>query len=522
MVSWEIVSKATSFIAEEMGVALRRSSLSPNIKERSDHSCAVADDKGNIVAQAEHIPVHLGSLRIGIKNLLSEIKKKEIEINEGDMIVSNDPFITGTHLNDVTLLAPIFHNDKIIGYVANKAHHIDIGGPIYGSINPFASTIYDEGFIIPPVKIVENGVLRRDLLDVFLSNVKVPKISEGDFKAQIAANMTGIRRIKEAIARYGVKNLMEGWESTILHTYKLSIDEISKWPSGEYVAEDYLEVGEKEIVGLKAKVKIGNDKVEVEFQDVPEQIDKPFNAVFGVTFSAVSFAVRSIIKQEIPVNEGFYSIIEIKAKKGTMLNPLPPAPVSGGNLETSQRIADLIFLALSKAMPSLVPAAGSGTMMNVMMGGFDSFRKQRWAYYETIGGGTGGRPDSDGVSGVHVDMTNTMNTPIEVAEATYPIIFTSYRIREGSGGDGIHKGGDGIIRSFKVLSKTKVSIMGSRFLTSPWGLKGGKPGKRARVIVRKANGEEILLNPMFTLLLDEGDEIIIETPGGGGYGNKNG
>ncbi|MCE4608590.1 MAG: hydantoinase B/oxoprolinase family protein, partial [Caldisphaeraceae archaeon] len=355
MVSWEIISKASSFIAEEMGVALRRSSLSPNIKERSDHSCAIADSNGNIVAQAEHIPVHLGSLRVGVKLLLKEIEKEGIELNEGDMIVSNDPYITGTHLNDVTLLSPIYHGDNIIGYVVNKAHHIDIGGPSYGSINPFATSIYEEGLIIPPLKLVEKGNIRRDILSIFLSNVKVPRISDGDFKAQVAANIAGIRRVKELISKYGIKDVLDGWKSSIAHAFKLAVDEISKWPEGTYFSEDYLEVGQHELVKLKGKVTIAKNKILVEFPNAPKQVEMPFNAVLGVTFSAVSFPIRSVMCGEIPVNEGFYSIINLRAESGTMINPVPPAPVSGGNLETSQRIADLIFLALSKAIPSRVP-----------------------------------------------------------------------------------------------------------------------------------------------------------------------
>ncbi|MCE4623526.1 MAG: hydantoinase B/oxoprolinase family protein [Caldisphaeraceae archaeon] len=518
MVPWEIISKASSFIAEEMGVALRRSSLSPNIKERSDHSCAIADSNGNIVAQAEHIPVHLGSLRVGVKLLLKEIEKEGIGLNEGDMIVSNDPYITGTHLNDVTLLSPIYHGDNIIGYVVNKAHHIDIGGPSYGSINPFATSIYEEGLIIPPLKLVEKGNIRRDILSIILSNVKVPRISDGDFKAQIAANIAGIRRVRELISKYGIKDVLDGWKSSIAHAFKLAVDEINKWPEGTYFSEDYLEVGQHELVKLKGKVTIAKNKILVEFPNAPKQVEMPFNAVLGVTFSAVSFPIRSVMRVEIPVNEGFYSIIDLRAESGTIINPVPPAPVSGGNLETSQRIADLIFLALSKAIPSRVPAAGSGTMMNVMMGGFDEKKGQRWAYYETIGGGSGARPNSDGISGVHVNMTNTMNTPIEVAEATYPIMFTSYTIREGSGGNGRYRGGDGMVRSFKVLSKTRISIMASRFLSSPWGVGGGREGKKARVVIRKANGEVISINPLMSMVLEEGDEVIIETPGGGGYG----
>ncbi len=519
MVSWEIIHRATSFISEEMGVALRRSALSPNIRERADHSCAIIDANQRIVAQAEHIPVHLGSLRIGIKNLLNYLKKENIELNEGDMIFANDPYLTGTHLNDVTVISGIYYNGKLIGYAANKAHHVDIGGPVFGSINPQATTIYEEGEIVPPVKLVEKGKIRDDILKMFLSNVKSPLTNEGDLKAQIAANLTGIRRVKELIDKYGIEQTIYGWDNSIKYGREMALKEISAWPKGEFSAEDYLETGpeESDLISIYASIKISNDNITISYPKLIRQIKKPLNAVFGVTFAASSFAIRSLMKGDVPTNEGLYSTINVIADEGTLLNAKPPAPVSGGNLETSQRIVDVILLALSKAMPDKIPAASSGTMMNVMLGGYDK-NGNPWAYYETIGGGSGARPNGNGISGVHTNMTNTMNTPIEVTENTYPMLFTSYKIREGSGGDGKYKGGDGIVRSFKVFYSSRLAVMASRFLTNPYGLFNGKPGKPSKLTIIRKNGKIEDVKPMSIIELYADDEVIIETPGGGGYG----
>ncbi|BDB98215.1 hydantoinase B/oxoprolinase family protein [Saccharolobus caldissimus] len=509
MTSWEIIHKASEFIAEEMGVMLKRSAMSPNIRERMDHSCAILDAEGNIIAQAEHIPVHLGSFSVGVKNTL-----KIVNLEEGDMVILNDPYISGTHLNDVMLLAPIYYNGKLIGYVVNKAHHVDVGGPSPGSLNPYATTIYEEGLVIPPVKIIKKGKLNEEIVEIIKENFKVPEVSLGDLNAQISANLNGVLRVKQLIDKYGLDRVLSSWAKSIEYGRSLALSEISKWNKGSFEDEDYLELDT--LKRIRVKIIISDKGIIADFNGTDNQVEAPFNAVYGVTFSAVSFVVRSLIGKDIPTNEGFYSVIKVIAPEGTIVNPLKPAAVGGGNVETSQRIADVTFKAFSHSIP--VPAAGSGTMMNVMMGGI--YKGKYWAYYETIGGGTGGRPNKDGVSGVHVNMTNTLNTPIEIAERHYPILFTAYRIREGSGGKGMYRGGDGIIRAFKVLEKTKLSIMAERFKVPPWGLKGGDNGKPGRVtIIRKGNVIEEMPSK-FSTILNPGDEVIIETPGGGGYGSE--
>lgn len=506
---WEIVHKSSIYIAEEMGVALKKSALSPNIRERMDHSCAIVNDEGKIIAQAEHIPVHLGSFKIGVTNILNYIEKEGIELNEDDMLIFNDPYISGTHLNDVGIIAPIYIEGRISGYVINKAHHVDVGGPIPGSLNPFAKTIYEEGTIIPPLKIIEKGKINRNVLSIIRENFKVPDYSIGDINAQIAANRLGIARVKELFRKY--TNVKENWKISIDYVKELVLSQLREWPKGIFDAEDYLEWNNN-LVPIKLRLSITKDKILADFSGTSAQMENSLNAVLGVTYSAVSFAVRSLLT-EMPTNDGFYSVIEIKAQEGSLLNPKKPAAVGGGNVETSQRIADVTFLALSKALPGKVPAASSGTMMNVMLGGL--FNGKFWSYYETIGGGSGGRPCKPGVSAVQNNMTNTLNTPIEIAEKQFPLFFTKYYIREDSGGKGKYPGGDGIIRAFKVLSKARISVIADRFIIGPWGIEGGERGKTGKITI---SGRP--MPSKFSIEIEPSDEVIIETPGGGGYGRS--
>ncbi|ABL87314.1 5-oxoprolinase (ATP-hydrolyzing) [Pyrobaculum islandicum DSM 4184] len=509
---WEIIYKATEYIAEEAGIALRNSAFSPNIRERMDHSVAVVDAEGRIVAQAEHIPVHLGSFHIGIINLLKALEGEGLE--EGDAVLTNDPYIAGTHLNDVLVLYPVYWRERLVAYIASKAHYVDVGGPLPASLNPRAKTIYEEGVVIPPVKILKRGQLNREALSFILENFKTPEVAKGDLEAQLAASRVGAARVRELFERYGEK-VLDAWREAVEYGRRLTLGEISKWPRGRFDAVDYLD-WRGELLPMRVTLEVGDGGVRTDFTGTARQVDAPINAVFGVTYSAVSFAVRAALAADVPTNHGFYSVIKVEAPLGTIVNPVKPAAVGAGNLETSQRVADAVFMALSKALPGRIPAAGSGTMMNVMIGGV--WRGRYWSYYETIGGGTGGRPNSPGVSGVHVNMTNTLNTPIEIAERTYPIKFTAYRIREGSGGSGRYRGGDGIVRAFKTLAPATLSIIASRFDTRPWGLEGGCPGKPARVVVKRRRGGEVAIRSD-TVELDEGDEVIIETPGGGGYGS---
>ncbi len=512
---WEIIGKATEFVAEEMGIALKRSAISPNIRERMDHSCAVLDTEGRIVAQAEHIPVHLGSFRTGSHNLLEWMESERLDLEDGDMLLLNDPYISGTHLNDVTVLAPVYYGGSLFAYVINKAHNVDVGGPVFGSLNPKATTLYEEGLVIPPVRIVRKGSVNSEIFSMIRENFKDRRTADGDINAQLAANRMGISRVKALCGRFSPESTKSGWNEAIEHSRSLSENEISLWPGGTYESEDCLELGEEDLK-IKVRLEIKGGRVKADFEGTGRQVPAPLNAVTGVTYSATAYSVRSAMKSTVPVNEGFYSTVDMKAPPGSILNPDKPHPVSGGNVETTQRVADAVLLALGMAMPDRIPAESSGTMMNVMMGG-PRGNGLFWAYYETIGGGTGGRPSSDGVSGIHSNMTNTLNTPVEVAEKEYPVRFTSNTLRRGSGGNGKYRGGDGIVRSFTVTSRAKLSVIGERFRNHPRGLKGGEPGEASAITIARKTGIERMPGK-FTTDLEEGDEVIIETPGGGGYG----
>lgn len=514
-IKWELIGKATDFVAEEMGAALKRSAISPNIRERMDHSCAVVDANGLIVAQAEHIPVHLGSFKVGAYNIIKWMERTGVTIEEGSMLILNDPYISGTHLNDVTVIAPVYYQDRLAAYVINKAHNVDVGGPIPGSLNPSAKVLYDEGFIIPPVKILKNGKMDMEIFSIILENFKDSSTTMGDINAQLAANRMGISRIISLFDKFGMDNVLDAWDKAIQHSYALSRNEISGWKAGEYEAVDYLELGTGK-VQLKVKITIGDGKIFADFSGTSDQIKAPLNAVPGVAYSATAFAIRALMKGDIPTNDGFYRTIGFSAPSGCILNPVKPYPVSGGNVETTQRVADVVLLAMSKAMDHEVPAAASGTMMNVMMGGTNNEGKY-WAYYETIGGGNGARYNGDGVSGVHSNMTNTLNTPIEVVEMEYPLLFTANKLRDNSGGKGKFTGGDGMIKAFRILSESTISVIGERFQIAPWGLKGGESGKCSKVTII-SNGKETMMPGKFTVTLSPGDEVIVETPGGGGYG----
>ena len=516
---WELVGKATEFVAEEMGIALKRSALSPNIRERMDHSCVVLTPDGEIVAQAEHIPVHLGSFRVGVENLLRWLDRESVDLSPGDMIAVNDPYVSGTHLNDLMILAPVFVRGKRVANVASKAHIVDVGGPSPGSLNPEARTLYAEGLVIPPTKIVERDTVRPEFTRILAANFKDPETALGDINAEVAANRMGISRIRQLVERFGAKPVRTGWQESLAHTRRLVQRELARVRPGSYRAVDYLEWG-RDLLPIRLRLTISHDLVTADFSGSNSQIEAPLNAVLGVTYSATAFAIRSTIRPAIATNQGFYDCVRVRAPTGSIVNPLPPAPVSGGNVETTQRVADVTFLALSKALGAEIPAASSGTMMNVMLGG-ERGSGGLWAYYETIGGGSGARSGENGVSAVHTNMTNTLNTPIEIAEREYPLYYTRYQIRPGSGGVGMWSGGDGIIRGFLVRRPSTLAVMTNRFLLGPWGRNGGHPGATGRVSILRGR-RRVSMPSSFVTQLAPGDEVTLETPGGGGFGRLGG
>ena len=514
----EVVKYALIYIAEEMGVILRKTAFSPNIRDRLDFSCAILAPNGDLVAQAEHIPVHLGSMVVGAKNIIKWINEHEMDLEAGDIILSNDPYIVGTHLNDVMLLKPVFYKDEIVAYLVNKAHHVDIGGKVPGSISVDAVSLYEEGIVIEPIKIVEKNIVRKDLLRKIMDSIRTPEYFKGDIMAQIASLKTGETRLMELISKYGHDVLYKSYNEIIGYTERYTRNVLGKLISrynafGEYTATDYLESRKHGLLKINVRIVLAKDNILVDYSGSSMQVKEPLNAVYGVTVAATTYALKTIIDPDMPMNQGFYRVVSINAPKGSILNPKPPAPVAGGNLETSQRIVDVVHLALSKAFPDRVPAASCGTMTNVLLGG------SNWAFYETIGCGSGARPFSDGVDGVHTNMTNTLNTPIEIAEREYPILFIAYELRRDSCGLGRYRGGLGITRAFKVLEDNVVlTIFSEREKLRPWGLAGGGSGVPSKHYIVRGN-DVIYIGSKSTVVLKRNDVVYINTPGGGGYGD---
>jgi len=513
----EVIKGALIYAAEEMGIALRKSAYSPNIKERMDHSCALFDDRRRLIAQAEHIPVHLGSMALAVREGLGHYAGS---LGPGDMILLNDPYLSGTHLPDLTLIAPIYSEGELVGYAANKAHHTDVGGKAPGSIAGDSTELYQEGIIIPPVKFVKAGEVDPELSWLIRSNVRTPEVQMGDLRAQIAANNTGIRRVLELVSGYGVGTVHEAMEAIMDYSERRMRAAIAAMPGGVYKARDCMEdVPGVDLAEIAVAVTIEGDNIAFDYSGTCPQVDSPVNAPLGVTIAGIYYTLISATDPTIPVNDGCFRPVTLRIPEGCMMNPRRPAPVAGGNVETSQRNVDVLMRAFSQIIPGRIPAAGQGTMNNVSVGGARRDGSP-WAFYETIGGGSGGRPASDGVDGVHVNMTNTMNTPIEALEAYLPMRFEAYMLRTDSGGPGEFRGGCGIERSWRLTSqKATLSVLAERTKIPPWGLFGGKPGALGEYTIRRKNGREERLPSKCTVSIYEGDELVVLTPGGGGYGD---
>lgn len=521
-VTVEVIRNSLAYSAEEVGIALRNSAYSHNIKERMDHSCALFDRWGNLLAQAEHIPVHLGSLPWGVKNVIRCLEERGEAWEEGDIMMVNDPYVAGTHLNDITLVEPVFFEGQLTGFSANKAHHVDVGGRVPGSITSDARLLEEEGVVVPPVKLVRKGQMNDKALQDYLAGVRNPEISRGDLRAQIAAANLGARRLVEVATKYGRELMLSISEEIISYGERRMLQQLQVIPSGIFWAEDCLEdvAGLDTLTWIRVTLRKEEGGLSVDFSGTDPQVEAPFNAVFGVTLSATYYAVKCAVDPDGPMNEGVFRPVKVFAPEGCLVNPRRPASVSGGNLETSQRIADTVFRALAQALPGRVAAASQGTMNNLNVGGIDPVRNKPWTFCETLGGGSGGRPGSRGVDGIHINMTNTMNTPIEAIEQYYPVLFEQYELRYGTGGEGRWRGGNGLVRSWKLLSPlAEVTLVGDRQKVKPWGLEGGQPGGLGVYSVRRADGTLERVPSKTTLTLYEGDVLIMETPGGGGWGS---
>ena len=519
-VTLEVTRNAAAAVCEEMNANLIRTGYSPNIKERRDCSCALFDADAEMIAQAENMPVHLGSMPFSVEAAVDRFSRESL--HPGDAILLNDPFYGGAHLPDLTLVTPVYHEGELIAFTANRAHHADVGGSHAGSVSADSTEIYQEGIRIPPVKLFEQGDPNDAVFDMILSNVRTPDERRGDLRAQEAANETGRRRFNELADRYGTSKLGVALEEIKNYSERRMRAEIDALPDGEYVFEDVLDDdgdGNADLPVAMARTSDGNE-ILVDFTGTGDQSAGPVKAVFAVTASATYYAVRCVTDPEIPPNHGCYRPITITAPEGTIVNPDPPAAVVGGNLETSQRVTDVVLGAFAEVIPESVVAGSQGTMNNVTFGGEDPRSGDPYAFYETQGGGFGGRAGKDGLDGVHVHMSNTMNTPAEVLETAYPLQVARYELREDSGGAGEFRGGLGIRRDITVRDHTATfSLLADRHTHHPYGLLGGTAGSSGSAVSISPNGDTKRLPQKSTHKLDSGTTVSIRTPGAGGYGD---
>lgn len=512
-------------ICEEMGTILERSSFSPNIKERRDFSCALFDAKGDLLAQAAHIPVHLGSAQRSVQATLQKFK-----LNPGDMVILNDPYQGGTHLPDLTLIAPVFDPESPLShgpsfYVANRAHHSDIGGKTPGSL-PLSTKIEEEGLRLGPTLLIQNHQVHDETVQQIIGKSRTPEERQGDLLAQVSANKLGQKRITEYLKRYGLKVLKKQSQELQAYAETMMRQVISQIPDEEYHFEDYLEAPltlperdplEDQLIHLGVKITIQGHEATIDFSDTAKQVPSSLNTVLAVTEAATLYVFRSISEEDFPVNAGCLKPLRIIAPQGCLLNAKPPAAVSAGNVETSQRIVDLLFGALSKALPERIPAASCGSMNNICIGGNFPFSDKKFSYYETIAGGQGALPWKKGAHATHTHMTNTRNTPIEALEHAYPFRIERYALREKSGGRGKFRGGNGLVRDYRLIQEAQVTVISERRIYPPYGLAGGGDGAMGEnLLIREGKIEH--LAGKFSLSAKPNDLIRISTPGGGGHG----
>jgi len=532
----EIFKNIFHSVAEEMGAALRRTAFSPNIKERRDYSCAVFDNDGEVIAMGDHMPVHLGSMPLSVRAVLARFA-----LAPGDVAMLNDPFQGGTHLPDITLVAPFYDSPRGRRpdfYIASRAHHADVGGTYPGSMG-LCREIYQEGFRIPPVKIMRSGKMDADVLALLLSNVRTPNEREGDLGAQIAACHTGAERLREICSRYGLARFRSAARDLLDYSERIMRTFLEQVPLGTYEAEDFLDndgisdkpvkiavtikfVPAQQVAQRSRKSQLMQPAVVVDFTGSDPQVEGSVNAVEAITYSACFYVFRCLLAEDVPATAGLMRPIRVIAPEGTVVNARPPAAVAGGNVETSQRIVDMLLRALAKAIPDRIPAAASGTMNNLTLGGIDPRTGEPFAYYETISGGMGARPTKPGVSGVHTHMTNSLNTPAEALEYAYPLRVRRYSLRSKSGGSGQQHGGDGIVREIEVLADAEVTLLAERRSHSPYGLNGGGAGSPGKAQLIRADGSSQDLPGKFNVRLQKGERIRIESPGGGGWGSSGG
>ena len=496
---------------------MRRTAFSPNIKERRDYSCAVFDGAGRVIAMGDHMPVHLGSMPMSVRTAVEALR-----LEPGDIALLNDPFAGGTHLPDLTLVMPVYtRGRRLTFYVSSRAHHADVGGAYPGSMG-LCREIYQEGVRIPPVKIARGGCIQRDVLHVILNNVRTPAEREGDLTAQIVACQIGARRLREMAAKYGAAEVRAYMAHLLAYSERMMRVFLRRLPRGTFHAEDFLDDDGITADPVPIRVAIETDprrgQARVDFSGSAPQVAGSVNAVYAITYSAVFYVFRCLLAEEVPATAGLMAPITVLAPEGTVVNARPPAAVAGGNVETSQRVVDVLFRALAQAVPDMVPAASAGTMNNLTIGGLDPRSGLPFTYYETVAGGMGGRPGAEGASGVHTHMTNSLNTPAEALEYVYPFRVRRYAFRARSGGAGKYHGGDGLVREIELLCPAQVTILSERRRIAPYGLAGGRSGARGRNLWLRADGQVQELPGKCNFLAQPGDVVRIETPGGGAWG----
>lgn len=512
-----VIGHALHSVAVEMGAALRRTAFSPNIKERRDYSSAVFSAEGDLIAMGDDMPVHLGSMPMSVAAVLADLR-----LAPGDVALLNDPYRGGTHLPDITMVAPVFLQGgrRAAFYVANRAHHADVGGMYPGSMGP-CREIAQEGIRIPPVKLMAAAKLDTQLLATILANVRTPQEREGDLTAQLGACRIGAARMLELVRRFGHGRLLKGVGAMLAGSERLMRAVLASLPAGEWKAEDFLDDDGVISGPIAIRVRVTNDpkrrRAVVNFAGTDPQVPGSINAVYAITWSAVFYVFRCLLPPGAIATAGLMRPVQVLAPESSIVNARPPAAVAGGNVETSQRIVDTLMRALSQALPDRIPAASSGTMNNLTIGGVDPRTNQPYTYYETIAGGHGASPQSAGASGHHAHMTNSLNTPVEALEYAYPFRLIRYALRRDSGGAGKNRGGDGLVREIELLGAAQVTLLADRRKTQPWGLLDGAPGATGRTTIVQNNEEEQLPGKC-TRELRAGTLIRIESPGGGGWG----
>lgn len=517
-VTIEVMKNALQSIAEEMGVTLTRTALSSNIKDRMDASTAIYTRTGKLVAQAEHIPLHLGIMPLVVEEVLKIYPPDELQ--EGDAIIINDPYISGSHMPDVFIITPVYYEGTLVAVLGNIAHHTDIGGITPGSMSVSATEIFQEGLRIPGIRIRKTGVLDEELIRLLAANVRIPREFKGDLYAQLAASNVGELRLKELFSKYSVDFTEKCMLEIMNYADRRMRAAIRNVPNGTYTFEDYLDGDgiSDEPIKITAQVIVKDEEIIVDFEGTDKQARGPVNSTIGVTNACVYYAIKAFLDPEVPPNSGAYRSVRVIAPLGTVINPKFPAAVSNANTNTSQRITDVILGALASVLPERAMAACSGTMNLFAIGGIDVATKQYFSYVETYGGGQGGTLGLDGMDAVHTNMTNTRNTPTEVIEQTYPLMVKKYALVEDSGGAGKYRGGMGLMREIVVESDdAAVTLSTERKKIGPWGLYGGANGHTSQCLLISPDGKITELPAKVTMHVQKGSTIILKTSGGGGY-----